>query len=70
MQKKINQKQFRLVKVIKKKGDRLYVKLEGYDNLFNSWIDKKRQLHLFKFELNLFNYATKTGLKNATGIDT
>ena len=33
----------------KKKGDRLYVKLEGYDNLFNSWIDKKRQLHLFKF---------------------
>ena len=31
-------------KVIKKKGDKLYVKLKGYDNLFNSWIDKKRYI--------------------------
>ena len=24
-----------------KKGDKLYVKWKGYDNLFNSWINKK-----------------------------
>ena len=28
-------------KVIKRKGDELYVKRKGYDNSFNSWIDKK-----------------------------
>ena len=28
-------------KVIKKKGHKLYVKWKGYDNSFNSWIDKK-----------------------------
>ena len=38
---KINQKEFRIEKVIKRKGDELYVKWKGYDNSFNSWIDKK-----------------------------
>ena len=38
---KTNQKEFRIEKVIKKKGDKLYVKWKGYDNSFNSWIDKK-----------------------------
>ena len=38
---KRNQKEFRVEKVIKKKGDKLYVKWKGYDNSFNSWIDKK-----------------------------
>ena len=28
-------------KVIKRKGDKLYIKLKVYDNSFNSWIDKK-----------------------------
>ena len=28
-------------KVLNKKGDKLYVKWKGYDNSFNSWIDKK-----------------------------
>ena len=36
-----NQKEFRIEKVLKKKGDKLYVKWNGYDNSFNSWIDKK-----------------------------
>ena len=36
-----NQREFRLEKAIKRKGDKLYVKWKGYDNLFNSWIDKK-----------------------------
>ena len=38
---KTNKKEFRLEKVIKRKGDKLYVKWKGYDNSFNSWIDKK-----------------------------
>ena len=31
----------RIEKVIKKTGDKLYVKWKEYDNSFNSWIDKK-----------------------------
>ena len=27
--------------LIKRKVDKLYVKWEGYDSLFNSWINKK-----------------------------
>ena len=39
---KTNQKEFRIEKVIKRKDDKLYVKWKGYNNSFNSWIDKKR----------------------------
>ena len=39
--KKTNQQEFRIEKVIKRKGDKLYVKWKGYDNSFDSWIDKK-----------------------------
>ena len=38
---KTNQQEFRIEKVIKRKGDKLYVKWKGYDSSFNSWIDKK-----------------------------
>ena len=38
---KTNQKEFRIKKVLKRKGDKLYVKWKGYNNSFNSWIDKK-----------------------------
>ena len=38
---KTNQKEFRIEKVLKKKGDKLHVKWKGYDNSFNSSIDKK-----------------------------
>ena len=37
---KTNQQKFRIEKVIKKKGDKLYVKWKGYNSLFNSWINK------------------------------
>ena len=40
--KKTSQKEFRIEKVIKRKGDKLYVKCKGYNNSFNSWINKKR----------------------------
>ena len=33
---KTNQKEFRVEKVIKRKGDKLYVKWKGYDSSFNS----------------------------------
>ena len=33
---KSNQQKFRIEKIIKKKGDKLYVKREGYDSSFNS----------------------------------
>ena len=36
---KTNQKELRIEKVIRRKGDKLYVKWKGYDNSFNSWID-------------------------------
>ena len=38
---KIDQQEFRIEKVITKRGDILYVKWKGYDSSFNSWIDKK-----------------------------
>ena len=79
---KTNQ-EFRIEKVMKRKGDKLYVKWKGYNNLFNSWIDKKDIVETseyfpkrkplganVKVELDLSNYATKTDLKNAAGVDT
>ena len=38
---KSNQKEFRIEKMLKRKGDKLYVKWKGQDNPFNSWIDKE-----------------------------
>ena len=38
---KTNQKEFKIQRVIKRKGDKLYVKCKAYDNSFNSWINKK-----------------------------
>ena len=38
---KTNQQEFRKEKVIKGKGDKLYVKWKGCNSSFNSWIDKK-----------------------------
>ena len=34
--KKTNQQEFRIEKVSRRKGNKLYVKLKGYDNSFNS----------------------------------
>ena len=38
---KTNQKEFRVEKAIKRKGDKLYVKWKDYDSSFNSWIYRK-----------------------------
>ena len=37
---KTSQEEFRIEKVIRRKGDKLCVKWKGYDNSFNSCIDK------------------------------
>ena len=39
--KKLVKKNLEQKKVLNRKGDKLYVKWKGYDNHFNSWIDKK-----------------------------
>ena len=38
---KTSQEEFRIEKVIKRKDDKIYVNWKGYNNSFNSWIDKK-----------------------------
>ena len=38
---KTNKKEFSIEKVIRRKGKKLYAKWKGYDNSFNSWMDKK-----------------------------
>ena len=37
---KTNKQKFRIEKVIRRKGNELYIEWKGYDNSFNSWIDK------------------------------
>ena len=38
---KTSPEEFRMGKVLKRKGDTFYVRWKGYDNRFNSWINKK-----------------------------
>ena len=38
---KASQKEFRIERVLKRNGDKLYLKWKGYNNAFNSCIDKK-----------------------------
>ena len=37
----------RIEKVLKRKGDQLYIKWKGYDNSFNSWINEKDLEYVF-----------------------
>ena len=83
---KTNQKEFTIEKILKRKGDKLYVKWKGYDNRFNSWINKKRSLikmsqyfpkpfnshfgESINVKIDLSNYATKTDIKNISHVDT
>ena len=73
----------RVEKVIKRKGDKSYVKWKDYDSFFNGWIDKKDIVEMdeyfpeskflggrVKIELEFSNYVTKSDFKNATEIDT
>ena len=81
---KSNQKELRIEKVLKRKGDRLYVKWKGYDNSFNIWVNKKRHCikmsqyfptplsdyKNIKIKIDLTNYATKKDIIDITHVDT
>ena len=83
---KTSQKEFRIEKLLKRKGDKLYVKWKGYNNSFHSWINKKISLvKMSKYfskpynshfgdsinvKLNLSNYATKEDIKDISHVDT
>ena len=80
---KTNQKEFRIEKVMKRKGDKLYVKWNGYNNSLYNWIDKEDLIKMreyfpkpnslranVKVKLDLSNYVTKANLKKATGVGT
>ena len=82
---KPSQEKFRIEKVLKWKGDKLYVKWKGYDNRFNSWIvTKKSHIKMSQYfpkpfrsfgkdinvKVDLSNYGTKTDLKIVTHVDT
>ena len=45
--KRLINKNLKQKKVIERKGDKLHVKWKGYDNLFNSWINKKDLVWLY-----------------------
>ena len=73
---KTNQEQFRVEKLIKREGNKLYVKWKDYNSYFNSWTDKldiiltseyfpklKSLRAIVKVELDLSNYATKADLQ-------
>ena len=67
-----------------RKGEQLYAKWKGYDNRFNSWIDKRSHISMSQYsrkpfrsfegninvKVDLSNYATKTDLRNVTHVDT
>ena len=77
-------KKFRVEKVLKRKDDKSYAKWKGYDNSFNSWINKKSHIKMsqyfpepfnshfrdsIKVKIDLSNYATKTDIKNISHVD-
>ena len=79
---KTSQEKLRIEEVVKRKGDKLYVKWKGYNKSFNSWIDKTlykmNQYSLKPFrsvagninvKVDLSNYATKSDLKNIARVD-
>ena len=45
----------------------MYVKLNGYDNSINNWIDKKDDINV---KVDLSNYATRADIKNISHVDT
>ena len=59
--KRTTQTEFNIENVAKKKGDKLYVKWKGYDNLLNRSIDKKTQ---YIYYITLVNILLNILIKN------
>ena len=51
---KTNQKEFRIEKVIKRKGDKLYIKWKDYNNSFNSLVDKKDLVKYYGIKMSQY----------------
>ena len=69
---KTNQKEFKIEKVIKKKGDKLYLKWKGYDNSFDSLINKKEFIQKeFKSltKANTSDFALKVNVAEIKKVD-
>ena len=45
---KTNQQEFKIEKVIKRKGGKVYIKSKGYDSSFNGWLNKKDLITTYK----------------------
>ena len=75
---KTNKREFRIEKIIKRKGDKLYVKWKGYDSSFVHCIKMSQYFpKLFRsfggninVKVDLSICATKADLKNVTHLDT
>ena len=67
---KTNQEEFRIEKLIKKKGNKLYVKWKGYNySTYNYSYNYEPFGGDINVKVDLSNSATKVDLKDATGID-
>ena len=81
---KTSQEKFRIEKVLKRKGDKFYVKWKGYDNYLIVGLIKRPCIKMSQYfpkpfrnlvgninvKVDLSNYARKTDLKNVTHVDT
>ena len=62
-----SQEKFKIGKVLKRNGNKSYVKWKRYNNRFNSWIDKKDLERNFineSFKYNLLNESFKINCLN------
>ena len=65
-----NQTKFMIEKVTKKNCSKPYINWKGYDNSFNSWINKKHIVIQNELYSGTIYYATKFDLKIATDVNT
>ena len=52
-----NQKEFRIEKVIERKGNNLHFKWKGYDNYFNIWIDENDKNMIKMIKISYKNHS-------------
>ena len=58
-----NQKKFIVENVIKRKSNKLYVKWKGYNNYFNSWINKKDINELIFSRTKIFRRKSESSIR-------
>ena len=58
-----NQKKFIVENIIKRKSNKLYVKWKGYNNYFNSWINKKDINELIFSRTKIFRRKSESSIR-------